>query len=67
MLGIIGGTGFYKLAGLEIIEERDVTTPYGKPSAPLCRARFADKDIMALLQFSWVKFEGIITEKVNWR
>ena len=26
-----------------------------------------DERKMALLQFSWVKFEGIITEKVNWR
>ena len=29
--GIIGGTGFYKLEGLPIIREEDVTNKYGTP------------------------------------
>ena len=48
MLGIIGGTGFYKLEGLEIIEEMDVSTPYGKPSAPLGKARYEGKELIFL-------------------
>ncbi|MCH9757954.1 MAG: S-methyl-5'-thioadenosine phosphorylase [Proteobacteria bacterium] len=39
MLGIIGGSGFYAIDGLEIIEQRQVETPYGAPSAPLVIAR----------------------------
>jgi len=35
MLGIIGGSGIYQLAGLDINEERAVDTPFGPPSAPL--------------------------------
>ncbi|OIN86509.1 MAG: methylthioadenosine phosphorylase [Alphaproteobacteria bacterium CG1_02_46_17] len=48
MLGIIGGTGFYKLEGLEVIEEIDADTPFGKPSAPLARVRYADKEVIFL-------------------
>lgn len=35
MLGIIGGSGLYALNELEIIKEHDITTPFGKPSAPI--------------------------------
>ena len=32
-IGIFGGSGFYSL--LDDVEEVEVETPYGKPSAPL--------------------------------
>ncbi|MEK7357980.1 MAG: S-methyl-5'-thioadenosine phosphorylase [Bdellovibrionota bacterium] len=35
MLGIIGGTGLYKLDQLKVLETREAKTPYGSPSAPL--------------------------------
>jgi 5'-methylthioadenosine phosphorylase len=34
-LGVIGGSGFYKMEGLEIHEERSVETPYGPASDKL--------------------------------
>lgn len=34
-LAIIGGSGLYSLPGLEDIEEREITTPFGDPSAPI--------------------------------
>ena len=34
-LAIIGGSGFYSMPGLENIQEHDLTTPFGKPSAPI--------------------------------
>jgi 5'-methylthioadenosine phosphorylase len=34
-LGVLGGSGFYKMEGLEIEEERAVETPYGQPSDKL--------------------------------
>ncbi len=37
MIGVIGGSGFYKLAGIENIEPVDVDTPFGKPSARIVR------------------------------
>lgn len=35
VLGIIGGSGLYQMAGLTDIEERAVSTPFGAPSDPL--------------------------------
>jgi 5'-methylthioadenosine phosphorylase len=34
-LAVIGGSGFYSMAGLEDIHEYDQSTPFGKPSAPV--------------------------------
>ena len=34
-LGIIGGSGLYAMAGLSDTREYDVTTPFGKTSAPI--------------------------------
>ncbi len=48
MLGIIGGTGFYQLEGLKIIEEMIVSTPFGDPSAPLRRVQYMGKDLIFL-------------------
>lgn len=33
VLGVIGGSGLYEIAGLNNIEERSVETPYGEPSS----------------------------------
>jgi 5'-methylthioadenosine phosphorylase len=35
VLGIIGGSGFYSMPGLADTQEREVSTPFGAPSAPL--------------------------------
>jgi len=34
-LAVIGGSGFYSMTGLEDIHEHDLTTTFGKPSAPV--------------------------------
>jgi 5'-methylthioadenosine phosphorylase len=35
VLGVIGGSGLYQIAGLENVQSLDVETPFGKPSAPV--------------------------------
>jgi 5'-methylthioadenosine phosphorylase len=35
ILGIIGGSGLYEMPGLQNVEEHELSTPFGKPSAPL--------------------------------
>jgi len=35
MIGIIGGTGLYKMEELSVTESREVTTPFGSPSSPV--------------------------------
>ena len=32
LIGVIGGSGLYEMEGLEVLEELDVDTPFGKPS-----------------------------------
>lgn len=33
-IGVIGGSGLYEMEGLRIVEERELDTPFGKPSDP---------------------------------
>jgi 5'-methylthioadenosine phosphorylase len=35
LLGIIGGSGLYNMAGLTNVEERHIVTPFGAPSEPV--------------------------------
>jgi 5'-methylthioadenosine phosphorylase len=35
MIGIIGGTGLYRMEALEVKETREVSTPFGQPSSPI--------------------------------
>lgn len=38
-VGIIGGSGLYDIPGLSEVEQRDVDTPFGRPSAPITLGR----------------------------
>ena len=35
IVGVIGGSGLYDIEGLQGVEEIDIDTPFGKPSAPI--------------------------------
>src|ERR1700749_1174026 len=35
MIGIIGGTGLYRMEALHVTRTREVSTPFGKPSSPV--------------------------------
>ncbi len=48
MLAIIGGTGLYKVDALEVISEIEVDTPFGKPSAPVMKARLGEQEVLFL-------------------
>ncbi len=48
MLGVIGGSGLYHLPGMEIIERREVSTPFGFPSDPITIGRLSGFDIAFL-------------------
>jgi 5'-methylthioadenosine phosphorylase len=48
MIGIIGGTGLYRIDGLEIEARRAIDTPYGKPSAPIAVGRLEGKPVAFL-------------------
>ena len=46
MIGVIGGSGFYRF--LDKVEEAEIETPYGPPSAPLALGRLADAQVAFL-------------------
>lgn len=65
MLGVIGGTGFYKLDGLTIVGEETVETPFGLPSAPFTRARYGDHDVLFLPRHG--KHHDFLPHEINYR
>ena len=48
MIALIGGSGLTELDGLELSESLVVPTPYGDPSAPLLKGRYAGRDALFL-------------------
>ncbi|MDQ6986429.1 MAG: S-methyl-5'-thioadenosine phosphorylase [Mariprofundaceae bacterium] len=47
-IGIIGGSGLYDIKGVEILDELQIETPWGKPSDTLTLARFGDQEVIFL-------------------
>jgi 5'-methylthioadenosine phosphorylase len=48
VIGVIGGSGLYRMEGLERIREVEVKTPFGKPSDRLVRGRLAGVELVFL-------------------
>ncbi len=38
-IGVIGGSGIYKLDGIEVVKEHKISTPYGNPSSEIIEAK----------------------------
>jgi 5'-methylthioadenosine phosphorylase len=38
-IGVIGGSGVYKIDGIEIVKEHKITTPFGDPSSEIIEAK----------------------------
>jgi len=47
-VGIIGGSGLYHIDGVEIMEELNLDTPFGKPSDSLILATIGDQEVIFL-------------------
>lgn len=65
MLAIIGGTGLTDLEGLEITEEKIISTPYGHCSAPLQLGRFAGSEVAFLARHG--KGHTLPPHSINYR
>ncbi len=65
VLGIIGGSGLYALEGLEDVRRETVQTPWGAPSGPLVRGRFAGVDLVFLPRHG--EHHAIPPSEINYR
>jgi len=48
MLAVIGGTGIYELAGMQVEERLDASTPFGAPSGAIVRGRLGGRELLFL-------------------
>ncbi len=48
MIGIIGGTGLYQMDELQVTQVREVTTPFGAPSAPIVLGMLQGRNVAFL-------------------
>ncbi|MGH7817861.1 MAG: S-methyl-5'-thioadenosine phosphorylase [Candidatus Binatia bacterium] len=48
IIGVIGGSGLYQMAGMGRLREVDVKTPFGKPSDKLMRGRLGEVELVFL-------------------
>ncbi len=60
MIGIVGGTGLYRMEELEVREQRAVTTPFGEPSAAIVLGRLRGRDVAFLAR------HGLNHERIPW-
>ena len=44
-IGIIGGSGLYQMKGMQVLEEREVETPYGRPSDKVIIGQIGDRKV----------------------
>jgi 5'-methylthioadenosine phosphorylase len=48
IIGVIGGSGLYQMAGLKAVREVTVSTPFGRPSDKLVRGRLGNSELVFL-------------------
>lgn len=48
VLGVIGGSGLYRMEGLSNVEELDLETPFGRPSSPIIRGELEERPVLFL-------------------
>lgn len=64
-IGILGGTGLYKIDGIKVIEEVDVKTPFGKISDPFIIGVLEGKKVAFLSRHG--KGHRILPSEINYR
>lgn len=65
MLALIGGSGLYQLKGLEVDQQLEITTPFGSPSAPICKGLYRGQPILFLARHGTA--HQLLPHEVNYR
>lgn len=64
-IGIIGGSGLYRMEGLEILEERTIHTPFGAPSDAILIGKLAGKRVAFLARHR--RNHTLLPSEINYR
>ncbi|OQW47611.1 MAG: 5'-methylthioadenosine phosphorylase [Proteobacteria bacterium SG_bin7] len=65
MIGIIGGTGLYKIDGINGVSSRNIDTPFGAPSAEILTGELAGKEVAFLPRHG--SDHQILPSEINYR
>ena len=64
-IGVIGGSGLYKIEGIKIIEEKKIDTPFGEPSDKFTIGELSGKEVVFLPRHN--KDHNVSPTHVNYR
>jgi 5'-methylthioadenosine phosphorylase len=65
VLGVIGGSGFYQMKGLDKVELMELETPFGRPSDPFCQGRIGEVEVVFLSRHG--RGHRILPSEINFR
>src|SRR6185312_4195184 len=65
MIGIIGGTGLYRMEALRVTQTREVTTPFGPPSSPVVLGMLAGREVAFLARHGL--HHDLLPGEINYR
>lgn len=65
VFAVIGGSGLYQIPGLSQVNEHDVNTPYGRPSAPIIEGELEGNNVLFLARHG--AGHSINPSEVNYR
>lgn len=64
-IGVIGGSALYELEGIEILETKNMSTPFGEPSDEFVIGKLADKEVVFLPRHQ--RTHSILPTEINYR
>src|SRR5712692_3505777 len=65
VLGVIGGSGFYQMSGLDKVEMMELETPFGRPSDPFYQGRIGDIEVVFLARHG--RGHRLLPSEINYR
>jgi 5'-methylthioadenosine phosphorylase len=65
MIGIIGGTGLYRMEALQVTQAREVSTPFGPPSAPIVLGVLQGREVAFLARHGM--HHDLLPGEINFR
>lgn len=65
VLGVIGGSGFYQMNGLDKVEMMELETPFGRPSDPYYQGRIGEIEVVFLSRHS--RGHRLLPSEINFR